>query len=57
MAGVLVAGTFVSRHIAAEMRCTVSTCEKPGTACCKSAQPAEAGGVDWLRGEDLYRGV
>jgi len=51
MAGVLVAGTFVSRHIAAEMRCTVSTCEKPGTACCKSAQPAEAGGVNWLRGE------
>lgn len=49
--GLLVGWTFISMHITAEICCTVSTCEKLGTACCKSSQPVKARRVNWLHGE------
>ena len=49
--GLLIAWTFISMHITAEICCTESTREKLGTACCKSSQPVEARGVNWLHGE------
>lgn len=53
--GLLTAWAFVCMHIAAERRRTASTCEKLGTSCCKSSQPAEAGELTgFMVSEDLF---